>query len=614
MQHPSTGQPADPLPPVCVHALVRAQAQRVPDADAVVCDGRRMSYRELMAAASAVAIGLRNRGSGAESLIGVCVPRSPEMVIAVLGILLSGSAYLPVDAQAPPARVQHMLATGVVHTVLTTAAARAAWPELPGLELADINEVAAGPTGPADWPTALDDLAYVLFTSGSTGLPKGVAMSHRPLRNLIEHQLAASAAHHGGRRMRTMQFTPLTFDVSFLDIFSTLAAGGTVVLPGEHERRDPVHLLAIIRAEEITSLFLPLVALQELADTAVAAQHPATSLCEVMTGGQQLVITSSITDWFAAMPGCTLQNIYGPSETHLVTALDLQGDPSRWPRLPSIGHPIDGAQLSVRNTAGQPVPPGEPGELWISGTCLARGYFGEPALTAERFVTPDPGGPRHYRTGDLARELPDGGYQFLGRTDDQVKIQGVRVEPAEIESILISHPGVAACAVVARDRPGGEKRLVAYVVPRRPAGPDDAHPIGEWRGFLRSRLPAPLVPTAWMCQERLPLTSSGKIDLRALPDVPRQRPPLTTPLVLPRTTTERLVAAAWAEILDLDLVGADDNFFDLGGTSLLAIRAARRLGERLSTELDLATFFEHPTVAQMAAHLTANTEALPRIP
>jgi hypothetical protein len=183
---------------------------------------------------------------------------------------------------------------------------------------------------------------------------------------------------------------------------------------------------------------------------------------------------------------------------------------------------------------------------------------------------------------------------------------GFRLESAEIESILISHPGVAACAVVARDHPAGGKRLVAYVVPRQPAGPDDAHSIGEWRDFLRARLPAPLVPTAWMPMPSLPITTSGKIDQRALPDVPRQRPPLTTPLVLPCGNAERLVAAAWSEILDLDLVGADDNFLDLGGTSLLAIRVARQLGERLSAEVDLTAFYEHPTVARMAAHLTSD--------
>lgn len=599
--------------------MVRARAALAPQAPAVVGAGRTLGYGDLLTAAQAVAGGLHERGVRPEELVAVCADRTPDLVVALLGIHLAGAAYVPFEITAPPARVQRILQDGSVRVVLTEPSARAGSAALAALAASagpaviDIADLCAAQAPAPDHTAGPDDLAYVLHTSGSTGEPKGVAMTHRPLRNLIDHQLESSGRHHAGRPMRTLQFTPLTFDVSYLDIFATLAAGGTVVLPHEDQRRDPARLLDLIRREEITSLFLPLVALQQIAETAVADGRATPSLREVMTGGEQLVITPSVARWFAGMPDCTLQNIYGPTEAHVVTAFDLSGDPAGWPTLPPIGAPIAGARLRLLDEQRRPVAAGDPGEIWISGVCLARGYLGRPDLTDERFVVFEDDGVRHYRTGDVAGELPDGSLQYLGRVDRQIKVQGVRMEPAEIESVLAGHPEVSACAVVARDAPTGGKRLVAYVVPRPPgsgaaavpgaAGRDPAGLRAAWRAFVAERLPEAMVPTVWSVLESLPLTASGKVDRQALPAVSRQRPPLMTPWAPARTPTELRVAAVWHDVLDLDSAGADDNYFELGGTSLSAAAVARRLREEFAGPLPLVALFDNPTIRTLAAYL-----------
>ena len=586
---------------------VAAAARLAPESDAVVFRDERLSHRALLRLAAGVARALRAHGAGPEELVAVCLPRSARMVPALLGVLQAGAAYLPVALDGPPERARQLLAEAGVRLALVSGSAglpdRDGWA---GVTLVDVDAVEPADPLPGEPPLGApgpDDLAYTLYTSGSTGRPKGVAMEHRALANLIAHQTASSAAHHGGRPMRTLQYTPLTFDVSFLDIFATLASGGTVVVPDEADRRDPRALLSLLTRERITSLFLPLVALQQLADEAVRGGADTGCLREVMTGGEQLVITPGIADWWRRMPDCVLRNIYGPTEAHVVTAHELSGDPDGWPVLAPIGAAVPGADIRLLGPDGAPVPAGEPGELWIAGVCLARGYLGQPELTAERFVATDFG--RAYRTGDLAVELPDGGYQFIGRTDDQTKIQGVRVEPAEIEAVLARHPDVAACAVLASRAPSGARRLVGYVLPRDP-GPD-GRPLREdgahWREHLLAELPEAMVPAVWMRLSALPLTSSGKVDRNALPPVSRERPALAVTLVPPRSRTERLVAAVWQDALDLETLGVDDGFFDLGGTSLLATEVVARLREATRGPVGLVQIFEHPTVRSLARAL-----------
>ncbi|MGA4847505.1 AMP-binding protein [Streptomyces sp. G5(2025)] len=329
-----------------LHHVVRTWAARTPDADAVLFRDRRISYRELDAGARRIAARLRTSGVGRETLVGVCLERSPEMVTAVLGVLESGGAYLPLAPGTPAERMQHMLDTGGARSVIAGGSTVDQVCQL-SAEVFDVAELLAESPAPQDRQdrqadAAFDsrDLAYVIYTSGSTGRPKGVAMAHQPVRKLIDRQVATSAANHRGAPVRALQYTPLTFDVSVLEIFATLAAGGTIVLPDEDVRRDPDALLDLIEQQRVTSLFLPLVGLQQLAGAASWSQEGCPSLREIMTGGEQLVITPALTEWFRAMPQCTLQNIYGPTEAHVVTTHDLPPDPADWPSSAPIGMPV----------------------------------------------------------------------------------------------------------------------------------------------------------------------------------------------------------------------------------------------------------------------------------
>jgi amino acid adenylation domain-containing protein len=314
----------------------------------------------------------------------------------------------------------------------------------------DWPAIAQYSTANPDSDLTLDHLAYVIYTSGSTGKPKGVAMPHRPLVNLLLWQLQESAVGAGAK---TLQFTPISFDVSFQEIFSTLAAGGTLVLISEQTRRDPIDLLQLLNHAGIERLFLPYVALQHLAEAATRTAIAPAQLREVITAGEQLRITSAIAHWFEQMPHCTLHNHYGPSESHVVTAFKLSGSPKDWATLPPIGHPIFQAEIHLLDADQRPVADGVAGELYIGGVSLARGYLNRPDLTAERFISHPQG--RLYKTGDLARYLPNGAIEYLGRIDQQVKVRGFRIEPGEVEAVLEQHPAVRESVVIVReDRPG----------------------------------------------------------------------------------------------------------------------------------------------------------------
>jgi acyl-CoA synthetase (AMP-forming)/AMP-acid ligase II/acyl carrier protein len=438
---------------------------------------------------------------------------------------------------------------------------------------------------------------------------------------------------------RTLQFASLSFDVSFQEIYATWASGGTLVLIDDDTRRDGEALLRHLREHRVERLFLPFAALQNLAETAEggdrgqgtgdsgkAAHLP--HLREVITAGEALRSTPQLRAFFRANPQAVLENQYGPSETHVVSAHRVTGDPEAWPALPPIGAPVDNTRLYVLDARMQPAPLGVPGELFIGGVNLARAYLGRPALTAEKFV-PDPFGPagsRLYRTGDRARwkevrecesarvrkwnsqtgasggvELTLGpshsrtfALEYIGRTDFQVKIRGFRVEPGEIEAALTEHPSVAQAAVAVRGE-GAARRLAAYVVPAAGMAAD----AGELRAHLSSRLPEYMVPSAWRMMDALPLTPSGKVDRRSLPDPTPERPADATP----RSTTERAVAKVWAEVLEMETVGVDDNFFDIGGHSLLLTRVRERLRQAMETEVSVIDLFQFPTVRALAAYL-----------
>ncbi|HZG42400.1 MAG TPA: amino acid adenylation domain-containing protein, partial [Longimicrobium sp.] len=540
------GQPAAP-----VHALFEAQADRSPDAVAVTHGDVSLTYRELDDRANRLARHLAALGVGVDGRVGLSLERGPEMMVALLGILKAGAAYVPLDPAYPADRLAYMLENSAARVLITQQGVDEALPAVGAVVVrvdGDAAEIAGRSADRLDLAVAPENLAYVIYTSGSTGRPKGVAMPHGALANLLAWQErdwsdAAPAV--------TLQFTSISFDVSFQEIFSCWTAGGRLVLLDEEQRYDSAGLLEIVEREGVERLFMPAVALHQLAEAGDERGLAPSSLREVVTAGEQLRVTEAMRRWMGAL-GAPLYNHYGPSETHVVTRLALDGDPASWPLLPSIGRPIANTRTYVLDAALQPSPVGVPGELYLGGTGLARGYLNRPALTAERFVpdafatTP---GARVYRTGDRARWLADGTIEFLGRADEQVKIRGFRIEPGEVEAAVATHPHVRKVVVIAREDVPGDRRLVAYVVA------DGGVDVAELRSHVKGRLPEYMVPAAFVPLDALPLTPSGKVARRALP-APEYTGAEET-YVAPRTPVEEVLAGIWAEVLRLERVGVE---------------------------------------------------------
>ena len=586
--------------------LVERQAAQTPDQLAVECGSEYLSYGTLDQRANHLAALLQEMGVGSDVPVAICLPRSLDMTIAVLGVLKAGGAYLPLDPEYPAERLAFMLADARPAVVLAHAStvvqlARADVPivrvDAAGSRLSAVREHAPSRA------SSPDHLAYIIYTSGSTGKPKGVAMVHRALLNLLEWQGQASSCGAGDK---TLQLAPLSFDVSFQEMFSTWASGGTLVLTDEETRADPARLLEQVNRTGVRRLFLPFVALQQLAEVAVRRGPMPVGLREVITAGEALRVTRHLVEFFQQLPNCILQNQYGPSETHVVTAYTLSGKPEDWPALPPIGRPLPNVRVTILDKAGRPVAPGDEGELYIGGVALARGYLGRADLTEQRFV-PDPEAgdvqARRYRTGDLVRQRPDGELEFLGRADDQVKVRGYRIELGEIEVALAEHPEVAQAAVAAREDEPGSKRLVAYLVTTsgQPAA------SAELRRHLQTRLPEYMVPATFVTLPTLPRTPSGKVDRRALPRPTGERPVLDVAFETPQGQVEETVVGIWRRLLGLDRVGANDNFFDLGGTSLLAVQSVLALREALGRDIPVVRLFQFPSARGLARHIEGTT-------
>ncbi len=587
--------------------LFEAQAARAPAAIAVSFAGRGLSYRELDRRALAIAHTLRGLGVGRDAVVGISLDRSFDLLISVLAVLKAGGAYLALDPAYPEERLAYILGDAQPQALLTRSSQRAQFPDYRGRVLAvdaiGVGNIDPGGEVPAGLCSAMDpcgrSLAYVVYTSGSTGIPKGVAMEHGPLLNLISWQLRTSRVGFG---QRTLQFASLAFDVSFQEIFATWCAGGTLVLIDEPARRDPEALYDLIERQRIARLFLPYVALQSLAVAAARGAAPQ-SLSEVIVAGEALRITSQIAALFARLPDCTLVNQYGPSEAHVVTAFPLQGEPKEWPALPPIGRPIDNVRVLILDDGRRPAAVGVPGEIYIGGAALARGYLNSPELTDEKFVADRSGnamfGARLYRTGDLGRLLPDGNIEFLGRLDRQIKLRGYRIEPGEIEVVLAQHQEVRQAVVKLYEPTPGDRRLVAYVVLQPGAQPTNADLIA----YLNGRLPPFMVPSTIVFVDAIPVTPSGKIDLAALPEPIACPNPGTATQLPPRNELERRLATIWARVLKVKSVGPSDNFFDVGGDFLLALRLAAEIESAFARTVPLGVIFAAPTIEQLAAML-----------
>ncbi|MGY0560481.1 amino acid adenylation domain-containing protein [Luteimonas sp. A277] len=603
-----------------VHRLFEAQVARTPDAIALVHGDERLTYAELNARANRLARHLRSCGVGRDGRVAIHVERGVGVVLGLLATLKAGGAYVPLDPTYPADRLAYTLSDSQPRVLLTMSGMEPVADGAPGgkpggLVVIDLlatdapwAEQPAHDLSPGECDVRADDLAYVLYTSGSTGQPKGVAMPHGPLANLIQWQVR-EPGHDAP--LRTLQYAALGFDVAFQETFATLATGGELHLIDQDARLAAGRLFDFIVEHRIERMFLPYFALQMLAEgleghiASLPAGEPVRcDLREVITAGEQLRIEPKIVRFFERLPGCRLHNHYGPTETHVVTALTLPADPATWPRLPSIGRPIANARVYVLDERGRPLPEGAAGELYLAGPVVARGYLGRDALSSERFL-PDPfvgGGARMYRTGDLGRWLPDGNLECLGRQDFQVKIRGFRVEPGEIEAQLMAFPGVRQAGVLAREDVPGMTRLVAYVSAQDAAAPVD---LEQLRRHLVAQLPDYMVPVAFVQMDALPLSPNGKLDRAQLPRPGRERPEWAGPYAAPRTPVEAALCRIFAEVLDLEGLGRDDSFFDLGGSSLLVIRVLEAAHREGIGDVPATALFNSPTPATLAAEITS---------
>jgi amino acid adenylation domain-containing protein len=587
----------------CLHQLVEAQARRTPDAVALWADGRTVTYGALERRAERLAGRLRTLGVGPEVVVGVCLERSPELVVALLAVLKAGGAYLPLDPDHPADRLAFMLEDAGAPVLVTRRRLPAGLPRrqaavvcLDGDQVTVAGDRAAV-AGRSAGPVSAGNLAYVVYTSGSTGRPKGAMVNHRGICNyLLWMQRAFPLAADD----RMLHHTTTSFDVSVYELFWPLLAGARVVLAAPGGQRDSAYLARLVADQGVTTLHLVPSMLRLFVEEPALAR--ATRLRRLFASGETLppALAGRCCDRLDA----DLVNLYGATEVSVDSTFWSCRERPPAERVPA-GRPIANTQVYVLDRGSlEPVPLGVPGEIHLGGDSVDRGYLGRPGLTAERFV-PDPfsgaPGARLYRSGDLGRWRPDGELEFLGRADLQLKVRGFRVEPGEVEAALTAHPGVGQAAVVAR---GG--RLVAYLVGRDGSPPAAA----ELRAHLDRTLPEFMVPGAFVVLERLPLTANGKLDRAALPDPGNERPQLEVSYVAPGSPLERVLAGLWAGALGVERVGVHDDFFALGGHSLLAAEVVAQVRELFRIELPLRSLFEAPTLAAMAQALVAR-EARP---
>ncbi|MBV9927462.1 MAG: amino acid adenylation domain-containing protein [Acidobacteria bacterium] len=589
---------------LCIHQLFERQVASTPDAVALVYEGEELTYSELDARANRLARHLRALGVGPEILVGVCAERSLEMVVGLLGILKAGGAYVPLDPNYPAERLAFMLEEARVSVLLTQQhlAARLEVTTSRVVRLdADWPEIAARSAETPESLVGFDNLAYVIYTSGSTGRPKGAMNTHGAIHNRLvwmQEAYGLTAAD------RVLQKTPYSFDVSVWEFFWPLMAGARLVVarPGGH--RDTDYLARTIRRQGITTLhFVPSMLYAFLADPEAAS---CTSLKRVFCSGEAL--SPELEARFFETLGAELHNLYGPTEAAVdVTYWACRPDAAQ--SFVPIGRPVANTQMYVLDERLRPVVRGGLGELYIGGVQLARGYLSRPDLTAERFI-PDPfgaPGARLYRTGDLARHLRGGAIKFVGRADHQVKLRGARIELGEIETALAQAEGVREAAVIVREDVPGDQRLTAYLVAQGEPAPTHE----RLRALLSTKLPDYMIPAAFIVLPAFPLTASGKLDRRALPAPDGARPELLAPFVEPRTEAERTLCDIWAAVLRVERVGVHDNFFDLGGDSILSIQVVAR-ANRAGLRLLPRHLFQHQTVAALAAVAEAPAETAAR--
>jgi amino acid adenylation domain-containing protein len=573
----------------CVHELFEMQVERTPAATALVCEGVRVSYQELNARANQLARHLQKLGIGPEQRVGICLGRNVDMVIAVLAVLKAGGAYVPLDPAYPAERLAFSLRDANAAVLLTSAELAPALPQTDARMVSidsDWSIIAKEASSNPDSLVQADNLAYVIYTSGSTGQPKGVAIEHRStvaflywaLANFTKEELSG-----------VLLATSLCFDLSVFELFAPLCAGGKVILV------ENALQLATMVSDEVTLINTVPSAMTEL----VRMGAIPSSVRTVNLAGEPLP-GSLVRQIYEVESVAQVLNLYGPSED--TTYSTFVRVPRSATEEPSIGVPIANSTAYILDAGGQPVPVGVPGELYLGGAGLARGYLDRTAMTAEKFV-PDPfsraAGARLYRTGDLARYQPDGTIQFMGRLDHQIKLRGYRIELGEIETALREHPAVRDSLVLVRESAQGNKELVAYLVTGKQES-ESGNLITELRAALKLKLPDYMLPAYFILLEQFPLTPNGKIDRRALPLPDRSRAELGMDLTAPRDETEAQLAVIWKHVLELDEVGIRDNFFEIGGHSLLAVRLMSEIEKAFAQKIPLVSLFRNATIESLA--------------
>jgi amino acid adenylation domain-containing protein/FkbM family methyltransferase len=586
--------------PVLLHELVEEQARQRPEATALRYKDEQLSYDELERRANQLAHHLQRLGVGPEVLVGVCLERTPQMVVALLAVLKAGGAYLPLDPAYPLERLSFMLEDAAVTVLLSELSVLERLPAHWGYTLCldeEWEQIATESEATPECAAVPENLAYVIYTSGSTGQPKGVMITHQAICNhmqWMQQDLPLAPTD------RVLQKTPFSFDASVWEFYAPLQAGAQLVLlpPGQHQ--DVGQLLESVVRQEITTLQMVPTQLRLLAQAERFAE--CRSLKRVFSGGEELL--TALAEEVVAGSGAELYNLYGPTEASIEVSYyryDSSTDGARG-SVP-IGRPIPNTEMYLLDEEWEPVAVGVPGEIYIGGAGLARGYLQRAALTAERFI-PDPfsgrAGARLYRTGDEGRYLADGRIEYRGRLDQQVKLRGYRIELGEVETVLGRHQAVAQCAVSVRETESGDQRLVGYVV--RELGQQIA--VEELRSYLIERLPEYMVPGQWVVLDELPLTASGKVDRKALPG-PEQSELVSKQYVGPGTAIEEILAGIWSEVLEVEQVGMHDNFFELGGHSLLATQVVSRTREAFGIEVPLHILFQRGTVSGLAVHIDA---------
>lgn len=604
------GGPGEDQPSLA--SLLDTKSEQTPEVIAVSGIGQSLTYRHLAAQSNRLARRLIQRGAKPNCLVGVMLDRTSQIVVALCAVVKAGAAFIWLDPAYPRQRLALMLEDASPILLLTNGKFLGSLPDIdPSRRILldeEIDSLTTGTDGPLDLASHAEDLTYAIYTSGSTGRPKGVAMSWGVLSNLLTWQMDTWTRPTAAR---TLQFAALSFDVSFQEIFSTLCSGGTLILPPDEIRRDPPALLRLLQEEAVERIFLPFVALQQIAEAYQTRRTDLPRLREVITAGEQLQITPQIRNLFECLTHCRLQNQYGPAETHVVTAYTLTGEPGSWPLLPPIGTPISNARVLILGDDRAPVPDGNAGEIYIGGPVLARGYINQPLLTAERFIferIANEGRVRLYRTGDMGRISASGEIEFLGRKDHQVKVRGVRAEPGEIEILLAQYPGVAQTAVCADEVSPGDTRLYAYIVSKETSPPTQQ----ALRDYLEAHLPSQLIPSAFIFLNEMPVTPNGKIDRLALKSAASKssdrhhEPSVDGGSATYQNETQTLLAAIWTRLLGNRPDSIHASFFQAGGDSLLAVQLCTEIERVFARQLSTAAVFESPSIEKLSLLVTSN--------